>query len=98
MALSQEQFAEMLDITSQYLSEIERGLKMPSMKIFIKFVNVAEVSADFLLRNEISAGKPYVLSELNELTKKMDDLTPAQLRLVRNVLAAMLESFEDKEC
>ena len=97
MDLSQEQFAEMLDISSRYLSEIERGLKMPSINTFIKFVNAVDISADVLLRDEVRAAKPYVLNELNELTEKMKDLSPPKLKLVRSVLDALLTNLDSME-
>ena len=34
--LTQEQLAEKLDITISYVSEIERGLKLPSFPLFLK--------------------------------------------------------------
>jgi len=96
MALSQAQFAEMLDISNHYLSEIERGSKMPSIKTLVKIVNGAGISADVLLRDEVDAGKPYVLNELNELTERMKNLPPPQLKLLRSVLDTMLENFESQ--
>ena len=34
--LTQEQLAEKLDITISYVSEIERGLKLPSFPLFFR--------------------------------------------------------------
>ena len=52
--LTQEQLAEKLDISVEYVSQIERGIKIPSMQIFIKLVEVLDVSADYLLRDTVS--------------------------------------------
>ena len=38
--LTQEQLAEMLDIGTTYISDIERGAKFPSLSLFIKIVSV----------------------------------------------------------
>jgi transcriptional regulator with XRE-family HTH domain len=97
MDLSQAKFAEMLDISNHYLSEIERGSKMPSIKTLVKIVNGVGVSADVLLRDEVEAGKPYVLNELNELTERMKHLSPPQLKLVSSVLDTLLENLESQE-
>ena len=40
-----ETLAEAADIGLVYLGEIERGIKMPSLKTFIKLVNALDVSA-----------------------------------------------------
>ena len=51
-ALTQQQLAEALGITDVYISEIERGNKMPSIPLFIAFVEVLDISADYLLRDD----------------------------------------------
>ena len=83
LGMSQEQLAEKVNITSVYLSEIERGRKMPSVATLIRIVNKLEISADLLLRDTVDAAKPYVL---NELAESMQDLTPAQLKLMRGIV------------
>ena len=72
---TQEQLAEKADIGVMYLGEIERGVKMPSMKIFIKLIEALDISADYILRNELPSGKEYVL---DEITEKLVSLTPKQ--------------------
>ena len=54
--LTQENLAEQLDVSVEYVSQIERGIKMPSMQIFVKLVEVLDVSADYLLRDIVSTG------------------------------------------
>ena len=43
---TQEQLAEKLNISVEYVSQIERGLKLPSMQLFIELLEVLDVSAD----------------------------------------------------
>ena len=73
--LTQEQLAEKLDISVEYVSQIERGLKMPSMQMFIKLVEVLNVSADYLLRDSILTGK---LFEDNAFANKINQLSPKE--------------------
>ena len=49
-----ETLAEAADIGLVYLGEIERGIKMPSLKTFIKLVNALDVSADELIGLKLS--------------------------------------------
>ena len=93
LRMSQEQFAEKTNITSTYLSEIERGKKMPSIATLVNIVNGLEISADILLRDTVDAAKPYVLSEL---TANMQDLTPAQLKLAHNIMEVIRDHFRAK--
>lgn len=88
---TQEKLAEMADIGTMYLGEIERGEKMPSLKIFIQLIESMNVSADYILRNELSSGKEYVF---DEITKKLDKLTPKQRKAARDILDAYINNLD----
>lgn len=83
---TQDQLAEKLDITLVYISEIERGLKMPSMPLFIKLIEVLDVSADYLLRDSVSNGK---LCGDNSLGRKIEKLDPKH----RIALEALIDTY-----
>jgi len=91
LKLTLENLAEMTGIGVVYLGEIERGAKMPSLNVFIKTLNALDISGDILLRDEVAAAKPYVL---NEITERMKDLSPLQLKMVTDVFHAMLDNME----
>ena len=84
--LTQEQLAEKVNITLTYISEIERGLKTPSMQVFIKLVEVLDVSADYLLRDTVSARNLYGDKVLG---RKLERLTPKQ----RAALEALIDTY-----
>ena len=84
--LTQEQLAEKLDISVEYVSQIERSLKIPSMQIFIKLVEILDVSADYLLRDSISTGK---LFGENALGSKVEKLSPKE----RVALEALIDTY-----
>ena len=86
---TQQVLAEKIDIADMYLSEIERGVKTPSLNIFIKIVKELDVSADFILRDEIPSGKDYVY---DEITKKLDGLTPKQRKAVSDLIDAYIKN------
>lgn len=88
---TQEKLAEMADIGTMYLGEIERGEKMPSLKILIQLIESLNVSADYILRNELSSGKEYVY---NEITKKLDKLTPKQRKAAGDILDAYINNLD----
>lgn len=72
---TQEQLAEKVEIAIVYLSEIERGIKLPSLSLFVKLAKVLEVSTDSLLRDDLDTGKTFVY---HEITTKLESLTPKQ--------------------
>ena len=84
--LTQEQLAEKLDISIEYVSQIERGMKMPSMQIFIKLVEALDVSADYLLRDIVSTGNIY---GDKQIASKLERLTPKQ----RVALGALIDTY-----
>lgn len=81
--LTQEQLAERVNKVTTYISDIERGAKSPSLGLFIEIVNALNVSSDYVLRGEIEAGKQCVY---NEITKKLDNLTPKQRLAVEDLI------------
>lgn len=84
--LTQEQLAKKIDITVEYMSQIERGLKTPSMQVFIKLVEVLDVSADYLLRDTVSTRNLYGDKQLGS---KLERLTPKQ----RVALEALIDTY-----
>lgn len=74
-----ESLAEAADIGYVYLGEIERGIKMPSLKTFIKLVNALGVSADELIGVETSSGRDHYAQKLSD---KMSTLSPEECAAV----------------
>ena len=88
---TQYALAEIADIGNVYLGEIERGLKMPSLNIFIKLIEALDVSADYLLRDELTSGKEYIY---DEITQKLNCLTPKQRKTAADLLDAYLRNLD----
>lgn len=84
--LTQEQLAEKVDISLEYISQIERGLKMPSMQVFIKLVEILDVSADYILRDSISTRNLYGDKQIGS---RLERLTPKQ----RVALEALIDTY-----
>ena len=84
--LTQEQLAERLGVSVEFVGQIERGLKMPSMQVFVKLVEVLNVSADYLLRDSISTGQ---LFGDNALGSKIEQLS----RKERIALEAIIDTY-----
>ncbi|MBO5269255.1 MAG: helix-turn-helix transcriptional regulator [Clostridia bacterium] len=84
--MTQEQLAERLDISVEFVGQIERGLKLPSMHVFIKLIEALNVSADYLLRDVVSTGQ---LFGDNAIGRKIETLTPKQ----RIALEALIDTY-----
>ena len=84
--LTQEQLSENLGISVEFIGQIERGLKLPSMNVFIKLIEALNVSADYLLRDSVSTGQ---LFGDNALGRKIEKLKPKQ----RIALEALIDTY-----
>ena len=87
---TQQDLARRADIGVVYLSEIERGVKMPSLNIFIKIIDALDVSADYILRDMISTGREYICMEI---TEKLLVLTPSQRKTATDILNAYISNL-----
>ena len=83
---TQERLAERLDISVEFVGQIERGLKLPSMQVFIKLIEVLNVSADYLLRDSVSTGQ---LFGYNAIGHKIEKLKPKQ----KIALEALIDTY-----
>ena len=89
--LTQEALAERAGISVVYVSELERGIKSPSIDVFYRIALALNVSADYLLRDVLPTGKEYVF---DDLTKKLEGLTPKQRKTVMDMIDAYLSNLE----
>ena len=87
---TQQQLAEMAGIGQMYLGEIERGTKMPSLKSFIRIIETLDVSADYVLRDELSSGEHYIY---DEITQKLKGLSPKQRKAAADILDAYVRNI-----
>lgn len=91
--LSRQILAEKVLTSEVYLGEIERGLKMPSLNTFLRIVEALNISADYLLRDEVTSGKEYIL---DEVTQKIEKLTPKQRKTAVDILDAYIKNIDER--
>lgn len=89
--LTQEQLAEKIGVSLQYVSEIERGLSMPSMQVFLKLLEVLDASADYLLRDMVSCANPY---GDKQIATRLERLSPKQRQALMAIIDAYMEYLD----
>ena len=89
--LTQEALAERVDITLYYMGEIERGTKTPSLDLFIRLVEVLDVSADYLLRDTVSMGNVY---GDKRMARRLENLKPRQRAALEAIIDTYIEYLE----
>ena len=88
---TQERFSEIIDMTPNNFSAVERGVAGVSLKTLRRICEALKVSADDLLfgQREKSDGE--------YLAQKLERLDARQMRIVLEVLSALLEAFALKK-
>ena len=71
--MTQEEFAEKIGISFNYVGMIERGLRVPKLETFIKIANVLGVTSDYLLADYITAKEDKQNAELNERIERLSE-------------------------
>ena len=89
--LTQEQLAELVDLSPMHVSVIERGVKLPKLETLINIANVLDVSADVLLQDVVNNQTKLFASEASELIKQL----PREDQ--RRVLAALRSFVESTQ-
>ena len=87
---TQQVLADIAGIGLMYLGEIERGVKMPSLSVFIKIVDALDISADYVLRNELKSGERFIF---DDLTEKLSPLSPKQRKAAAEILEAYIRNL-----
>lgn len=78
--LTQEQLAELVDLSPMHMSVLERGAKPPKLETLIKIANALDVTADILLQDLLHNHLDAVDSEVRELISQLS--SEDQLRVL----------------
>ena len=84
--LSQEKFAELLDLSPQFISDLERGVQGISLTTMVKICNTMKCSPMVILSN---------LIEFDNYNNEIDDfinLSEKNQEIVKTIISALLKS------
>ena len=84
--LSQEKFAELLDLSPQFISDLERGVQGISLTTMVKICNTMKCSPLVILSN---------LIEFDNYNNEIDDfinLSEKNQEIVKTIISALLKS------
>ena len=86
--LTQEELAEIVDISPTHMSVIERGVKTPKLDTFVKIANALHLSADALLQDVVT---PVTDSITAELSIRIGRLPQKEQTRILNAIRALTE-------
>ena len=80
--------SELCHINATYLRQIEGGVKMPSLSVFIDICNALKISPDYLLQDVLVENEVSKIKELAELWKST---SPSEQEIATAIIRAVLE-------
>lgn len=90
--LSQEQLAELVDISVPHMSHIETGNTKLSLPVFVALANALDVRTDELLHDSA----PNHDSVMREMTALLDTCTPQQARCIADIAKAAKTAIDSR--
>lgn len=90
---TQERLSEILGISTNYLSAVERGINQLSYEILVKAINVLECSADDIFGEVIDHGLTIKACALDE---RLNALAPQEKARILTVLETLIQTAEKK--
>ena len=83
--LSQEQLAEIVDISTTHMSHIETGNTKLSLQVFADLAEALQVSVDSLLYDVNSNSKQQAYQEITDI---LDQCTPAKAQALKEIISS----------
>lgn len=83
--MTQEQLAELVDLSPMHMSVLERGHKPPKLETLVTIANALDVSADNLLQDVVKRSSETIPSEISDL---VSTLPHAEQNRILNALKA----------
>lgn len=87
---TQAKFAEKIDVSTQYISDLERGTVGASVQTIIKICDELNISTDYILRGS----EPLMYQAPNTLISKISRLSAYQKELAEQGLDLMIKAFQ----
>lgn len=91
--LTGEKLAELCNINATYLRQIEGGVKVPSLPIFISICEQLKTSPNYLLRDSLVNVEYCDYDDLSSLLK---NASPEDISIIMKISKTVLEALEER--
>ena len=91
--LSQEELGEIINTSNRHLSNVETGMKTPSLTLIIDIANALDITADDLLTDYLTNSKVIPTTELIDIITDCSDTRRAILIGMLKNLNALLSEY-----
>lgn len=69
---SQADLAELIDVSTNYIGQIERGDRKPSLETLVSLCNVLDTSMDYILSDSLTTNEDQLI---RDIISKLQDLS-----------------------
>lgn len=90
--LKQEELAEIIDVSPNHLSAIERDVKTPKLETFIRIVNALHVTSDEILVDVIDKG---IKIQYTHIEERLAGLPLKEQKKMMRILDTMIEEAKN---
>ena len=94
--MTQETLAELVNISTVYVSHIETGSGKPSLPIIVAIADALDVSVDALLYDEPRSGTSIAVDEIAAILQGCDGKQAAFIADIVRAAKASLDTYENK--
>lgn len=95
LGFTREQFAEKLDITPKFCSDIELGVKGMSVPTLCRIADTLSLSTDYILFGKST--KKDQANSLENIAPMLESLTSGQLPYIEAVLKTVIQAINHRE-
>lgn len=88
-----EKLSELCGINATYLRQIEGGVKVPSLPVFVSLCRELKVTPSYLLTEVLEADSE--IEDYEILLKLFEDATPSQIKLVTAMVKSALDVISE---
>ena len=90
--LTQETLGEILELSNNYISSIERNHSIPSLETFLRICNTLDVTADQLLADSVYSSNEYIKESI---AIKLNQCSKKNIRIIERFIDVLLEENHD---
>jgi transcriptional regulator with XRE-family HTH domain len=91
---SQEKLAEIVNISTTFVSRIERGNAKTSLEVLARISMALETTPGYFLSGTLYSTDEYLR---NDIFKMLEGCSPYEVKLVSNIIKSIVEIDSDKE-
>lgn len=89
---SQADLAELIDVSTNYIGQIERGDRKPSLETLVSLCNALNTSMDYMLSDSIHRDEDQISQDI---LSKLSSLSPAEKEYFYNTIVSYLQLKEN---